>query len=513
MSSKKIESVQIQLDKLYPSPLNTYSTTDVEDLVESIRLNGLMQPLYVEGPHEDGCYEVLGGSRRLKAIQTINKDIEEDTQYTEVPCIVTPIVDDVSMKKIIIETLNLSAREMDTTERYRHYFLLVEAINSLNPTLRQSKRVDIFRKYVTKTDRFSSAFFHVAENSKIKELVTNADLKVGIIDASYAVGLPEEQQNEWIQRVSAKEKPSDVYDYITGRRLNMLTNPLLCEFVKNHVATIAEAECVATDLSPEMQQAWCEEIIAGANPVDEYKKLKEKQTQAMDVEKPIKTPENPIPTIDFSGSPSVDSSETTRKEERFIPLSEIEAARQKQYAPAQKTNEENKKISSNAFTFPTTFVAQADNIHSSSTPAAEEISRNAQVSSTESSAEREEFSPDQITEALAALSSDSNTEESSYSDVYFDVAGGNVFEEDSEFDGAGASFGTVDTTGRAASLFKPEKQNGKDDDDLTVEDVRRMLTSIRRMSNQLHDYFDDHADYEAANVFADLIEHISEIDI
>ena len=40
-----------------------------------------------------------------------------------------------------------------------------------------------------------------------------------------------------------------------------------------------------------------------------------------------------------------------------------------------------------------------------------------------------------------------------------------------------------------------------------------MLTSIRRMSNQLHDYFDDHADYEAANVFADLIEHIGEIDI
>lgn len=513
MSSKKIESVQIQVDKLYPSPLNTYNTADVEDLVESIRLNGLMQPLYVEGPHEDGCYEVLGGSRRLKAIQTINEDVEdEDTQYTEVPCIVTPIVDDVSMKKIIIETLNLSAREMDTTERYRHYFLLVEAINSLNPTLKQSKKVDIFRKYVTKTDRFSSAFFHVAENSKIKELVTSADLKVGIIDASYAVGLPEEQQNEWIQRVSAKEKPSDVYDYITRKRLNMLSNPILCEFVKNHVVTIAEAECVATDLSPEMQQTWCEEIIAGANPVDEYKKLKEKQTQEMEVEAPTKTPENSIPVFDFSESPSVDSIEA-RKEERSIPLAEIEAARQKQYAPAfPKAKEENKEISSNTFEFPTTFVAQAENIHpSSSKPSVDEISQESQAMSAESSAESEEFSSEQIADALAALSSDSNTEESPYSDVYFDVTGGNVFEEDSGFDGA--SFATVDTTGRAASLFKPEKQSGKDGDELTVEDVRRMLTSIRRMSNQLHDYFDGHADYETANVFADFIERVSEIDI
>ena len=517
MSVEKNKSVQIPLNLLYESPLNTYSTADVEDLTESIRLNGLMQPLYVEGPHEDGRYEVLGGARRLKALKCIAEDMQQD-----VPCIVTPIVDDDSMKKIIIETLNLTTREMSATDRYAHYFQLAAAIDSLNPTLRKSEKIEIFQRYVAKSGRYSGAFFHLNKSPRVRDLIGKKDLSVSIIDASYAVDLPEEQQSEWIRRVSGGEKASDVYNYITGKKLEMLSNPSLCNLVQNNIVTIADAERVAVNLIPSLQQEWCEGILTNHdNPSTLYESLKEKQCNSESKRIAESTDaglDSPTVKVFRDESPK----EKTDERERFsISLSEIENAR-KEYEPAISTSNAQTGMGSveNNFSipFPPTYVAQAE---TSTGPRAAmngssfEQDDHEPLTTTKTDGEDEEFSPDQISEALAMLSLGSEDEKSSGSsnvDYDYDVTGATLFEEDSEAPFDASSF-AIDSTGRASGLFKVEKRENKENDELTVEDARRMLTSMRRMSNQLHDFFELRSSYEEASVFSALLDNLNEIDI
>ena len=57
----------IPYEKIIPSKLNDFPVNDIEELTESLRLFGLLQPLVVK-PDGDGTYLLLGGERRYTAI-------------------------------------------------------------------------------------------------------------------------------------------------------------------------------------------------------------------------------------------------------------------------------------------------------------------------------------------------------------------------------------------------------------------------------------------------------------
>ena len=64
---------EIPLDDIWQNPLNFYGIRDVEELAESIRLNGLMDPLVVY-PMANGKYRMISGHRRWAALHTINAE-------------------------------------------------------------------------------------------------------------------------------------------------------------------------------------------------------------------------------------------------------------------------------------------------------------------------------------------------------------------------------------------------------------------------------------------------------
>lgn len=73
--------MEIPLNKIRENPNNPRSVIDnVEDLKASIRNSGLLQPIAVRW--KDGCYEVVAGSRRLRAC----KELRLET----IPCKVLP---------------------------------------------------------------------------------------------------------------------------------------------------------------------------------------------------------------------------------------------------------------------------------------------------------------------------------------------------------------------------------------------------------------------------------------
>lgn len=80
--------------KIERNPNNKYSISGIPSLAESIKQYGLVQPLHV-APEKDGKYMLLGGERRLSAIDLLIRDPDagEWNGDTLVPCIVKGIED------------------------------------------------------------------------------------------------------------------------------------------------------------------------------------------------------------------------------------------------------------------------------------------------------------------------------------------------------------------------------------------------------------------------------------
>lgn len=78
------KQVYLPLKSLEPSVLNSYEVGDLEDLASSIRSCGILSPLTVVGPNEDGVYEILAGERRYRALSLIQE--KDGIEYNQVPC-------------------------------------------------------------------------------------------------------------------------------------------------------------------------------------------------------------------------------------------------------------------------------------------------------------------------------------------------------------------------------------------------------------------------------------------
>ena len=96
-SSVIMKITNVPRSKIKKNPNNRYSITGIPSLAESIKQYGLVQPLHV-APSEEGKYLLLGGERRLTAIDMLIGDpaAEEWTEDTLIPCIVKGI-DDVKL--------------------------------------------------------------------------------------------------------------------------------------------------------------------------------------------------------------------------------------------------------------------------------------------------------------------------------------------------------------------------------------------------------------------------------
>lgn len=86
-------------------PRKRFNYDELEGLAQSIRANGILQPLLVR-TNEDGKYELVAGERRLRAARLVG--------ITKVPCIVNDISESDSAVFAIIE--NLQRQNLDFFE-------------------------------------------------------------------------------------------------------------------------------------------------------------------------------------------------------------------------------------------------------------------------------------------------------------------------------------------------------------------------------------------------------------
>lgn len=112
------DQIQLPIDQIKPGPLNprkSFAPSELEELSNSIREKGLVQPLVVR-PMDDGThYEIVAGERRWRAAQLAG--------LHRVPVIIRPLNDQEALELAIIE--NVQRTDLNAIEEASGYHELI----------------------------------------------------------------------------------------------------------------------------------------------------------------------------------------------------------------------------------------------------------------------------------------------------------------------------------------------------------------------------------------------------
>ena len=125
-NNDNVKVVMIAEDKLedYPNqPFKLYDADKKQEMIESIKINGIMQPLIVR-PIGEGKYQILAGHNR--------RNCAKEVGLTELPCIIKENLTDDEAKIYLIDT-NLCTRDnISPMERARAYRIKYDTYKKRN---------------------------------------------------------------------------------------------------------------------------------------------------------------------------------------------------------------------------------------------------------------------------------------------------------------------------------------------------------------------------------------------
>lgn len=117
---EKGETRRIPLGLVVPNPLQPrreFAERELEELADSIRSNGLLQPLVVRpSPTSEGRYELVAGERRFRSVQRLGWD--------DVPVLVREVDDEALLVLALVE--NLQREQLNPLEEAEGYQALAD---------------------------------------------------------------------------------------------------------------------------------------------------------------------------------------------------------------------------------------------------------------------------------------------------------------------------------------------------------------------------------------------------
>ncbi len=119
LNSSKEEYIEIDLDLIQPNseqPRTRFTNESLEELAQSIRVNGVIQPIIVR--KKGSTFEIVAGERRWRASQKAG--------LQKVPAVVREVSDEKLLELALIE--NIQRQELNAIEEARAYKNLIEAI-------------------------------------------------------------------------------------------------------------------------------------------------------------------------------------------------------------------------------------------------------------------------------------------------------------------------------------------------------------------------------------------------
>jgi len=113
------EFLEIELDLIEPNaeqPRTRFNEENLEDLAQSIRVNGIIQPIVVR--RKGGRYEIVAGERRWRAAQK--------AVLQKIPAIIKEVSDEKLLEFALVE--NIQRQELNAIEEAKAYRKLIDTI-------------------------------------------------------------------------------------------------------------------------------------------------------------------------------------------------------------------------------------------------------------------------------------------------------------------------------------------------------------------------------------------------
>src|SRR5262245_36729561 len=175
---------ELDIDLIEPNPQQPrtrFNDADLQELAQSIRVNGVVQPIVVR-PH-GGRYQIVAGERRWRAAQL--------AELRKIPAFVREVSDEKLLELALVE--NIQRQELNPIEEANAYRKLIEHIGLTQEQI--AERVGKDRTIVTtslRLLRLSDDIQHLIEDGTLtaghgRALLTTEDAKVRREVANYAV--------------------------------------------------------------------------------------------------------------------------------------------------------------------------------------------------------------------------------------------------------------------------------------------------------------------------------------
>ena len=167
------KAMKINISQIYPNknqPRKNFDEQSIKELAQSIKNQGLLQPIIVSNPKEN-YYEIVAGERRWRASQLAG--------LHEVECVVKDFDNDKIFESALIE--NIQREDLNVIEEAKAYKILIEKNNFTNETL--SKKVGKSPSHVSNILRLLEL------DEEIQHLVISGELSMG--HARALIGVPD----------------------------------------------------------------------------------------------------------------------------------------------------------------------------------------------------------------------------------------------------------------------------------------------------------------------------------
>ncbi len=130
--------LEIDLDLITPNseqPRTRFTETSLDELAQSIRVNGVVQPIVVR--KRGAGYEIVAGERRWRASQRAG--------LTKIPAVIKDVADDKLLELALVE--NIQRQELNAIEEASAYKNLIEAVGLTQEMV--ANRVGKDRTFIT----------------------------------------------------------------------------------------------------------------------------------------------------------------------------------------------------------------------------------------------------------------------------------------------------------------------------------------------------------------------------
>lgn len=198
-----LELKELKLSDISPNPFQprlNFKQEELEELANSIKENGLIQPIIVRKSDVFG-YELIAGERRFRACQL--------AQLETIPAIIKEISDQDSRIQAIIE--NLQRSNLNPIEEAKAYKNLLETSQMTHEEI---------AKYMGKSRPYITNFLRLLNlSAPLQKALEDGSLSSG--HARLLLGLSEEEQLAWLNKI--KDNKLSVREL--ERQLNLKTRP------------------------------------------------------------------------------------------------------------------------------------------------------------------------------------------------------------------------------------------------------------------------------------------------